>query len=96
MPKTNRISIVLQQNEWRSYRGQRKTFACEREVPGADAAQTIELECKDFASPDGALTSWEQIDQLGICAHYSQRGAAAKEVPLWKGPAMHLGRLEWI
>jgi len=96
MPKTNRITIVLQQNEWRGYRGQRATFVCEREVQSADAAQTLVLEAKDFISPDGALTSWEQIDQLGICAHYSRRGAAAKEVPLWNGPAVTFHHLEWI
>lgn len=95
MPKTNRIAIVLQQNEWRSYRGQRKTFSCEREISGADAEQTIVLEAKGFTSFDGALMSWDQIDQLGICAHFSQHGATAKEVPLWKGPALELLRVEW-
>jgi hypothetical protein len=95
MPKTNRIAIVLQQNEWRSYRGQKKTFSCEREIPGADADQTIVLEAKDFSSPDGALTSWDQLDQLGICAHYEPRGAPKKEIPLWKGPAPEFLKLAW-
>ncbi|MFN7565038.1 MAG: alpha/beta hydrolase family protein [Prosthecobacter sp.] len=95
MPQTNRIAIVLQQNEWRSYRGQRKTFVCVHEVHGDAAVQTIMLEAKDFTSTDGALTSWAQIDQLGICAHYAQGGAPAKDVPLWKGAAMELLRVEW-
>ena len=95
LAQTNRIAIVLQQNEWRSYRGQRRTFVCERETQGDTAAQTIVFEVKDFTSPEGALTSWAQIDQLGICAHYPQRGAPAKEVPLWKGTALELLRIEW-
>ena len=95
MAKTNSIAIVLQQNEWRSYRGQKKTFICQREIQGADAEQTLVLETKDFTSPEGALTDWDQLDQLGICAHYSQRGAPAKEIPLWKGPAIELLRVEW-
>ena len=98
MPKTNRLSIVMQQNEWRSYRGPRKTFICEREIPGADSEQMLLLQPGDFVSPeglDGALTSWAQLDQLGICSHFNQRRESAKEAPLWNGPAMRLLRLEW-
>lgn len=50
MPKTNRLSFVVIENEWRSYRGQRKTFVCEREITGSDGEQTILLESKDFVS----------------------------------------------
>jgi hypothetical protein len=95
MPKTNRIAIVVQQNEWRSYRGQRATFVCEREVPGADGEQALVFELKDFTAADGPLTSWDQLDQLGICAHFSQRSTPPKEVPLWNGAAMTLVRVEW-
>ncbi len=96
MPQTNRIAIVLQQNEWRSYRGQKNTFVCEREVQGADAAQTIVLEAKEFTSPEGPLANWSQLDQLGICAHYELRGAPKMEIPLWNGPAMTPMRIEWV
>jgi hypothetical protein len=95
MPETNRIAIVLLQNEWRSYRGPRKTFVCQREIKGDKAAQTLILEAKDFTSADEALTSWEQIDQLGICAYYQTQGEVKEEIPHWKGPAMNLSRLEW-
>lgn len=96
MPKTNRIAIVLQQNEWRNYRGPRRPFVCEREIQGSDADQIIVLGANDFVSPDGALTSWEQMDQLGICAHYSARGAAPNQPSLWNGPAPAFRRVEWI
>lgn len=96
MPETNHVALVLQQNEWRSYRGPRRTFVCEREITGAGTTQSIIFELKDFTSPDGPLTSWDHIDQLGICAHYNPRGASPEQVPRWKGPAMTLMRLEWV
>ena len=95
MPKTNRLSFVIQQNEWRNYRGQRKTFICEREIIGADDAQTLALALSDFTSSEGVLKSWAEIDQLGICAHYAERGQATKAPPLWNGPAATFVRLEW-
>jgi hypothetical protein len=95
MPQTNRFSIVLQQNEWRSYRGARKTFVCTREIPGSAAPQTLTLEPKDFTSPEGPLKSWAEIDQLGLCAHFTAKSAAASEAPLWKGSAPEFVRIEW-
>lgn len=95
MPKANRIAIVLKQNEWRSYRGQRKTFVCEREVPGADADQTLVLEAKDFALHDGSLPTFDQADELGICAHHSPAGAAPTPPRVWDGGAMTLVRVQW-
>ena len=95
MSNTNHLSFVMLENEWRSYRGQRKTFVCEREIQGAEQAQILILEAKDFSSKDGTLKSWAQLDQLGICAHYGERGGPVKEPQLWKGPAAEFVRLEW-
>ena len=95
MPKTNRIVIVLQQNEWRSYRGPKATFICEREFPGSEQAQTVTFDLKDFTSKDGPLKSWSQLDQLGLCAHYAERGRPGQAPPIWKGPAPKFMRLEW-
>ena len=50
----------------------------------------------DFTGKDGALKSWSEIDQFGICAHFAERGAAPKPVPLWNGPAAKFVRLEWV
>ena len=71
-------------------------FACEREITGADAAQTITLELKDFVSSEGVLKSWAEVDQLGICAHFTERGKEAKAPPLWNGPSAEFVRLEWV
>ena len=95
MPKTNRLTFVVKENEWRNYRGPRKTFVCEREIQGGDAVQTITLEAKDFSATDAFLKSWAQIDQLGICAHNPEPAVPAKEPPLWKGPSAEFVRLEW-
>ena len=95
MPQTNHFSIVLQQNEWRSYRGPRRTFVCQREIQGSATPQTLTLELKDFTSSDGPPKTWAEIDQLGLCAHYVAKGAAASQAPLWKGLAPEFLRLKW-
>lgn len=95
MPQTNRFSIVLQQNEWRSYRGSRQTFACTRAISGSAAPQTLTLSLSDFTSADGSPKSWAEIDQLGLCSHFAAQGAAASEAPLWKGAAPEFLRVAW-
>lgn len=94
LPQTNRLSIVLQQNEWRSYRGPRRIFVCQREVQGSDAPQTLMLALSDFTSIEGSPTSWSEIDQLGLCAHFAAKGSAS-DAPLWKGPAPVYLRVAW-
>lgn len=95
MAQTNRMNFVLQQNEWRSQRGPRKTFLCTRQISGVAGAQTLELALTDFTSPDGPPTSWSEIDQLGLCAHFAARGAPASQALPWKGDAPRLLRVEW-
>ena len=92
LPQTNRLSIVLQENEWRGYRGPRRTFVCQREIQGSDAPQTLTFALSDFTSADGPPTSWSEIDQLGLCANH---GLPANEVPQWKGPAPEYLRVAW-
>jgi dienelactone hydrolase len=92
LPQTNRFHIVLQQNEWRSYRGPRRTFVCQREIQGSEAPQTLTLALSDFTSAEGSPTNWSEIDQLGLCASH---GLPANEVPLWKGPAPEFLRVAW-
>jgi hypothetical protein len=95
MPQTNRFSIVLHRNEWRSYRGTKQTYVCTRDIPGSDAPQTVTLELEDFTSSDGPPKDWAEIDQLGICAHFVAKGAAANEARPWQGPAPEFMRIEW-
>ncbi len=95
MHQTNRMSIVLQQNEWRSYRGQRRTFVCSREIEGAEAEQTLTLDLNDFTSVDGPPTSWAEIDQLGFCAHFAAQSTPSNQVPLWQGAAPEFLRVAW-
>ncbi|MCB1275732.1 dienelactone hydrolase family protein, partial [Prosthecobacter sp.] len=97
MPETNTITIVLQENEWRSYRGKRMTYICRREVPGAAAPQTLALSPADFKTSDGvALANWSQIDQLGLCAQFEDRQQGQRTQPAnWKGPAPEFLRVAW-
>lgn len=95
LPRTNRLSFVVVENEWRSYRGPRKTYVCEREIPGSDTAQTIVLQAKDFVSGSNPLQSWHNVDQFGICAHFTERAGSASRPPSWTGPAPVFMKLEW-
>jgi len=93
MPQTNRLNIVLQENEWRNYRGPRKTFVCQREIPGSASPQTILFDLKDFSSQDGSPTTWNELDQLGLCANFV---VARNEAKLWQGSAPEFLRLAWV
>ena len=95
MPTTNTLSFVVIENEWRSHRGPRKTFVCEREIVGSDAEQSVLLEAKDFVSDNVALKSWDGVDQFGICRHFTERGSATARKSTWIGPAPTFVRLEW-
>jgi dienelactone hydrolase len=87
LPRTNRITVIVVENEWRGERGPRRTFTCTREVPGAAEPQTLLLAAADFTDKDGPLGSWREIDQLGIA------GSGGK--PPWDGPPAEFHRIEW-
>lgn len=95
VPRTNWLTFVIIENEWRSYRGQKKTFVCERELTGAEAEQSVTLSPSDFVSVTGKLAAWDDIDQLGLCTHFAERGAQTARPPSWTGPAATFIRLEW-
>ncbi|MFM7923764.1 MAG: hypothetical protein ACKPJJ_26385, partial [Planctomycetaceae bacterium] len=76
MQRTNWLSFVIVQNEWRNYRGPRMTWVCEREISGSDDVQELELTAEDFVAADGSggkLADWTGLDQFGVCAHFSER-----------------------
>ncbi len=96
LPETNTLTIVVQENEWRSYRGKKTTYVCRREVSGA-GPQTISLSPADFKTGDGAtLKDWSQIDQLGLCAQFEERERGSRPEPAkWMGDIPKFHRLEW-
>lgn len=94
LARPNPLAFVIQENEWRNYRGPRRTFVCERDLPGADAEQSVTLALADFTSADGPLKSWSDVDQFGICAYFTERGKPARP-PAWNGPGLNMVRLEW-
>ncbi len=94
----NRMVVVLEENEWRNYRGPRRTFVHELELRGSPDAQTFTLDVADFKSAaDGApIKSWSQLDQLGLCAYHNEPGKGPPaQVRPWKGKEIEFLRLEW-
>jgi hypothetical protein len=94
MPKTNRLTFVLRENDWRGYRGPRASYVCTREIVGNAEVQSVSLDSSEFISDKGTpLKDWAQIDELGICAHAP--GKAGKDATLWNGSAPEFLRLVW-
>ncbi len=98
MPETNTITFVVQENEWRSYRGKKATYTCRREVSGGAKPQTLSLSPADFKTNDGtALANWDQIDQLGICAQFEDGAGGQRSAPAkWNGDFPQFRRVEWV
>lgn len=95
LPQTNTLSFVVIENEWRSDRGPRKTYVCEKEIAGSDTDQTVSLIANDFVAGSEVLKSWGNVDQFGICRHFAERGTTTTRKPSWTGAAPTLVRLEW-
>ncbi len=96
MPRTNTLTVAVVENEWRGERGRRRTFTCTREVPGSPEPQTLRLTPADFVPTDeklGPLTSWAQLDVLGLCGFHSEEKPA--RTPGWDGPLPEFSRVEW-
>lgn len=98
LPKTNRLTFVVVENEWRSYRGPKRTYVCLREIAGSEEPQTVRLQASDFRDATGnALRHWREVDQFGICAHYEERerGTALRSDVAWSGGPPQFRRLQW-
>lgn len=97
MPADNQISIVVIENEWRSYRGQKKTFVCHRAILADTKPQTITLTIADFKDSDGnALSSWSELDQLGLCSYFEETERGQRPKPAkWNGDFPEFHRVEW-
>lgn len=99
MPNTNVITFAVVENEWRSYRGLRKIFACEREILGSDKPQQITIQLRDLVSMTGnqeTLSSWASADLFGICAYLTVRGRPTTDVRRWEGAEAKWQKLEWV
>jgi len=91
--KPNRLTVVVIENEWRGERGRRRTFTCTRDLDGGSESQTVSLTPADFVPTDeklGPLTSWGQIDALGLCP------SRPDEQPNWTGSPPEFQRVEWL
>lgn len=97
LPETNTITLVMQENEWRSYRGKRATYICRRDISGDAKPQAVSLSPADFKTSDGTtLVNWNQIDQLGLCAQFEDRQPGKRPEPAkWNGDFPEFHRVEW-
>lgn len=96
MAEANRLTVVVVENEWRNDRGPRRTYLCEREIPGNPADQSLVVSLADLVSADGPLSSWRYVDQLGLCSQFTERGQSPRPEGKWSGPAPVWIRLEWV
>ncbi len=94
----NVIGIVLHENTWRQYRGKRNTYVAEVQLKGFKL-DTVVLALSDFKNVTGGppLQSWAELDELGLVAKHTIRGAKPVEVAAepWQGPRPVFRRLEW-
>lgn len=97
LPQTNRISFVLTQNEWRSYRGPKQVFTCHREIQGQPQSHTVTFTITDFKNAEGqSPANWQQIDQLGLCARHEERVRGQSTQPAsWNGEMPVFERVTW-
>jgi hypothetical protein len=94
----NVLGIVLYENTWRRYRGKKRTYVAEAKLKGGKT-ETVAFDLGDFKNvTDGVpLKNWEQLDELGLVAKTTIRGAKPIEVAAdpWQGPQPVFKRLEW-
>ncbi len=106
MTESNRLGIVVVENQYRTYRGPRRILFCEKTITGAPEAQTIFLEVGDFkdASDDSPLGSWSQLDLLGLGARiqemnphgrFKQRADQWTTPEPWRGAGAEFVRIAW-
>ena len=95
----NVLGIVLHENTWRHYRGKKRTYVAEVNLKGSKA-ETVTVDLSDFKNvTDGEpLKSWGELDELGLVAKATIRGAKPVEVAAdpWQGPQPVFKRLEWM
>ena len=94
----NVLGIVLHENTWRRYRGKKCTYVAEAKLKGGKT-ETVAFDLSDFKNvTDGvSLKSWDELDELGLVARATVRGAKPVEVATdpWQGPQPVFKRLEW-
>lgn len=92
----NRMTIVAVENEWRSYRGPRRTYVLDVDLLGAAEAQTLTFAPGDFRSTSDSspLKSWSQLDLLGFSAQ-PEKSAPPAPPRRWSGTSPEFLRVEW-
>lgn len=92
----NRMTLIAVENEWRSYRGPRRTYAAEVTMAGANGPQTRTFAPGNFKNvADGTpLKSWSQLDRLGFSAQ-PEKSTPDATPRRWSGTPPEFLRVEW-
>ena len=95
----NVLGIVLHENTWRHYRGKKRTYVAEVKLKGGKE-ETVTVDLSDFKNvTDGVpLKSWAELDELGLVAKVTIRGAKPVVVAAdsWRGSKPVFRRMEWM
>jgi hypothetical protein len=94
----NELVIMLTENFFRGYRGRQQEYLALVPLKGGDDWQSVKISPSDFLTPDKQqpLTSWEQVDLLGLRAFYQQRGSdKIFGSNRWKGPQPRFQNMRW-
>lgn len=78
-----RVTVEVRQNEWRDYRGKRKTFTATQALRGDGADRVAEFQASDLVEstePKSPLDGWSELDQLGIRLLDPEPGASPAEL----------------
>jgi dienelactone hydrolase len=97
--KPNELVVVLTENFFRSYRGKRRDFVAVVTLKASDGFQPVQLKPSDFkaADGDGSLSSWENLDLLGLRAYYgSRREKVTVGSTEWSGQKPRFQNLRWV
>ena len=94
--KANELVVAVTQNFFRSYRGRSRDYVAV--VNLAPGQQTVRLNASDFQSVDNdsPLTSWGQLDLLGLRA-FSEARETRKifGTRQWQGPQPEFSLIRW-
>jgi dienelactone hydrolase len=93
--KPNELVVVLTENVFPGYRGKQQEFVAVAKLDGGKEPQTVSLGLKEFKASGGeALTSWNNVDLLGLRAYHDHGGKLVGSKS-WAGGRPTFRSLRW-
>ncbi|MDH3583899.1 MAG: hypothetical protein OER86_06765, partial [Phycisphaerae bacterium] len=97
LEKDNRILVIAVENEWRGYRGPRRSYLAVVPVK-AGKGRVVRLRMSDLREMKTGeeLKTWLQLDVLGLAGRWTAKKGERAVDNRWAGPVPRLRRLEWV